>query len=97
MILLLILLAHKFTGNDIYGLTASLFCCFVTLAVSLVTLGNPVLAWLGKNAFTIYIIQRLPMIVLSSAGINQIPVLFVMLSLALTLLLRRIVSFVSAD
>ena len=87
--LMLLLLAHKFTGNDIYGLTACLFCCFVTLAASLVTLGNPVLAWLGKNAFTIYIIQRLPMIVFSAMGLNQHTPLFVLLCLAVTLLLSE--------
>lgn len=87
--LMLVLLAHKYTGNDIYGLTACLFCCFVTLAASLVTLGNPVLAWLGKNAFTIYIIQRLPMIVFSAMGLNQHIPLFVLLCLAVTLLLAE--------
>ena len=80
---------HMEFGLDIYGLAACAFCCLIVVLTSWINIGNPALAWLGKNAFTIFIIQRLPMIVLSSAGIDQFPALFVMLSLALTLLLAE--------
>ena len=50
-------------------------------------IGNPVLQWLGKNVFPLYILQRLPMLVLAHFGLNQNIALFMVLSLIFTLLL----------
>ena len=83
------LLAYKFVKIDIYGGVSCLFCCLTMLLSSLVKIGNPILDWLGKNAFTIYIIQRLPMIVFSQLGINQPSALYVVLVLTTTLLLAE--------
>ena len=47
------------------------FVLFVVLATSRIKIGNPVLHWLGKHTFEIYILQRLPMIALSGIGMNQ--------------------------
>ena len=47
------------------------FVLLVILATSRIQIGNPVLNWLGKHTFEIYILQRLPMIVLSGIGMNQ--------------------------
>ena len=71
LLLLLFISLHLQWGNDLYGGAACLFCCLVTVTSSFVCINNPGLAWLGKNAFTIYIIQRLPMIVLTATGLNS--------------------------
>ena len=87
--LLLYFAAHHFWGIDIYGGVACLFCLVVMLFSSWIKVGNPVLAWAGKNAFTIYIIQRLPMIVFSFYGLNMHPVLFMMAVIPVTFLLAE--------
>lgn len=83
-------------GVDIHGGCACLFALLVVAVSSWVEIGNPALAWLGKNAFTIYIIQRLPMIVFTSLGLSSRPALFVVLSLVTTLLLAEGLSRVYA-
>ena len=77
---------YDVAGIDLYGGTACLFCCVVVMATSWITIGNPVLKWAGKNAFTVYIIQRLPMIVLSALGLNEHPAWFLVGSFLLTFL-----------
>lgn len=47
------------------------FVLLAILATSRIKIGNPVLNWLGKHTFEIYILQRLPMIALSGIGMNQ--------------------------
>lgn len=47
------------------------FVLLVILATSRIKIGNPVLNWLGKHSFEIYILQRLPMIALSGIDMNQ--------------------------
>ena len=47
------------------------FVLLVILATSRIRIGNPVLDWLGKHTFEIYILQRLPMIALRGIGVNQ--------------------------
>lgn len=84
--------AYKMFKIDIYGGVSCLFCCFTVLLSSIVKIGNPILTWLGKNAFTIYIIQRLPMIVFSHWGFNQTPAVFVLASLIATLILAECLS-----
>ena len=83
------LIGHKAFGIDIYGGMTCLFCLLVILGSSWIKIGNPVLDWLGKNAFTVYIIQRLPMIVLSATGLNTKTWLFVLLVIPLTMLLAE--------
>ena len=42
------------------------FVLLVVLATSRIKIGNPVLHWLGKHTFEIYILQRIPMILLQN-------------------------------
>ena len=81
--------AHHFWGIDIYGRVTCLFCLLVMLFSSWIKVGNPVLVWAGKNAFTIFIIQRLPMIVFSFYGLNAHPYLFLIAVIPTTLLLAQ--------
>lgn len=89
LFLLAYFVAHHLWGIDIYGGVACLFCLVVMLFSSWIKVGNPVLAWAGKNAFTIYIIQRLPMIVFSFYGLNMHPALFMMAVIPVTFLLAE--------
>ena len=78
---------HHLHGVDVYGISSCLFCLIVVLASMKIRMGNPALKWLGKNAFYIYILQRLPMLVLSYFGINHHPGIFIPVSIVVTLLL----------
>ena len=82
-------LAHKFFGTDVYGGATCLFCCLVVVLSSWIRVGNPVLAWAGRNAFTVYIIQRLPMIVAAALGLDGRPGLFLLFVIPITFLLAE--------
>ena len=58
-------------------LRGTFFVLLVILATSRIKIGNPVLSWLGKHTFEIYILQRLPMIALSEISINQYVYFFI--------------------
>lgn len=67
-----------------------LFAMTVTVVTMRVTVGNAILRWLGEHLFQIYILQRLPMILLAHFGVLQErPALSFCLSLAVTLLLAE--------
>ena len=91
-LLALFITLHHVIGIDEFGIMAVIFCLTIVALSSWIKIGNPVLAWLGKNAFTIYIIQRLPMIVLKETVPNFCPPLFVVASLISTLLLAELLS-----
>lgn len=58
-----------------------------------VKMNNVILQWLGKNAFSIYILQRLPMHLYSTCGLSS-PI-FVLLSVLTTLLLSYFFTMVT--
>lgn len=80
---------HHIKGVDVYGICGCLFCVVITIVTMKIRIGNPILTWLGKHAFAIYILQRLPMIILSYYGINQTPALFITIAIFTTLLLAE--------
>lgn len=86
---ILFLLVFKWGGVDIYGITACTFCGLLVLGSSWLKISNPILSWAGRNVFTIYMLQRLPMLVLSHYGISFNPGLFIILSCLLTFLLAE--------
>ena len=62
--------------NRIYGIKAySVWACLFTLAVVMITvkisIKSTVLEWIGKRVFSIYILQRIPMIILTKTGFTQ--------------------------
>lgn len=57
------------------------FTATVVLFTMKVTVHNPILHWIGEHTFELYILQRIPMIVLKQMGINQYPYVFGILAL----------------
>jgi hypothetical protein len=76
VITLALVVWRHFKGIDIYGVCTCLFALWVVLLSMKVKFDNKILQWLGVQAFAIYILQRLPMIFLSSFGINHHTVCF---------------------
>ena len=70
---------HSLVGIDKKGICTCLFALWVVLLSMKVKFDNKILQWLGTLAFSIYILQRLPMIALTNAGINKNALLFVII------------------
>lgn len=70
-----------------FFVASALFGIWVILLTMKLKIGNRILHWLGKNAFSIYILQRLSMIVATEYGINQQPLLFMLIVIPSSLLI----------
>lgn len=69
---------------------SSIFAMLVLLLTMKIKLDNPALRWLGVNAFAIYILQRLAMILGQHFGWNKNAVLFACFVIPATLLISAI-------
>ena len=76
-------------GIDVLGIAAILFAIGVVGFTSKVSIDNKVLRWLGTNCFEIYILQRLPMILLASFGFQNNGVLFMILTMLFTFIIAE--------
>jgi len=81
--------AYLFLGKIIpsviaYSIAACLFCLTLTLITTKIKVENPILSWLGKNSFWIYILQRLPMIIFRKIGWNSNVYIFTILIIFVT-------------
>lgn len=66
------------------------FAILIVLASMRISVNNAALRWLGSRVFGIYILQRLPMMVLSKFGLNSKPIIFTLVCFAITLVLAEI-------
>ena len=66
----------------LYELWSLLFSAMVILLTMKFSLHNPILCWMGERTFWIYILQRLPMMLLQHLEMNRYPYLFFILVLA---------------
>lgn len=81
----------KFGNNRlIFAFDALLFGLLVVLISMRVSIDNPVLRWLGKRVMGVYILQRIPMIILGKLGVNAHPVRFTLITIAVTVALAEI-------
>ncbi|MBQ4604058.1 MAG: acyltransferase [Clostridia bacterium] len=69
---------------------ALVFALLITFASMRISINNGVLRWFGKRVFGIYILQRIPMILLQHFGMNGSPLLFAAVSFAVTIVLAEI-------
>lgn len=68
---------------------ALLFAALIVLVSMRVKISGPVLCWFGSRVFEIYILQRIPMTVLTRLGANGKPFLFAAVCFALTIVLAE--------
>lgn len=73
-----------------YLIASSVFALLVVMITMKLKFDNAVLRWLGGNAFAIYILQRLAMIVCAHYGINGRPLLFAAIVIPSTLLIAAL-------
>lgn len=75
----------------IYTAWAVLFTLGIVMMTLKVKIGNPVLEWFGNHIFSVYMLQRLPMILLTHLGIaERHKYAFLLASLVITVLLAEI-------
>ena len=78
-------------GIEFYSMWAILFMALVVLFTMKVKIGNPVLSFFGSHVFSIYILQRIPMIIFSKLGLASAnKYLFVVLCFSATVMLAVI-------
>lgn len=69
---------------------AVLFCLLLTTLNVKVRVCNPILEWLGKRSFSIFILQRIPMILLSEKGWGKNNIVFSLICIGTTLILAEL-------
>lgn len=69
---------------------SGLFAILVILITMRFKIGNKILYWLGVNAFAIYILQRIPMIVATEYGIHLSPIMFFAVVIPSTMLIASL-------
>lgn len=74
-------------GVEFYSLWACAFAGLLVLLTMKIKPGNSVLTFLGSHVFSIYILQRIPMMVLSRLGFAAKPLQFLALSFACTVVI----------
>ncbi|MDO4345410.1 MAG: hypothetical protein Q4C50_11460 [Eubacteriales bacterium] len=78
-----VLLLRPFTKHlIIYETWSLLFTAMVVLITMKVSIHSRLLYWCGKHTFELYILQRLPMMILHNFHIDQYPYVFLLLTLA---------------
>ena len=85
----LVLAAFLFTyhiGGLFFFVCACLFCLLILLLTIKVRVGNGILKWTGAHLFEIYLLQRLPMIILSRISLQN-PMVFTAITIAVTYVL----------
>ena len=79
--------ARRDTHLAWYYLWGILFMALLVLVTMKVRIGNSVLSWFGSHVFSIYILQRIPMLVFRKLGLTDHRYSFITLSFCATLVL----------
>lgn len=82
---------RKDYGIVSYSLWSLMFTWMIILISMKVSIENSILNWFGTHVFSVYILQRIPMILLSKMGLNQTnPWLFFILVIIFSILLADV-------
>lgn len=78
-------------GIEGYTLWACSFTIMILLFTMKVSIDSPILSWFGSHVFSIYILQRIPMMILDWLGISRShKYYFLLLSFVITILIAMI-------
>ena len=79
------------SGIEWYTLWAVMFMALVVLFTMKIKIGNRILDWFGAHVFSVYILQRIPMIILKHFGLNEShKYAFIVVSLFATIVLAEV-------
>ena len=77
----------KGTGIEGYSLWAIMFVMLILTLSMKVSINNGILQWFGSHVFSVYILQRIPMLVFTHFGLNGKKYAFVAMSFLVTIVL----------
>lgn len=80
----------KMINHLVYIFTSSFFALALVLATMTLKLDNKALRWLGVNAFAIYVLQRLAMILCTHFGLNDNALVFSAIVIPSTLIIAAL-------
>ena len=86
VVLAVFVLLHRSEGVVLYNICSCCFCLLTVMVTMKVKISNRLLIWLGKYSFSIYVLQRIPMMILDKAGVSD-NMLFILISLTMTVCL----------
>lgn len=81
---------YRFTGVEFYSIWSSAFAILVVLLAMKVKINNPILTFFGEHVFSIYILQRIPMLLFEHFEVNAKPIILFIASFAITLLMALV-------
>ncbi len=87
-----ILRLYKFSGYMYFEIMAMIFCLIVVFLTGKINLKSPILNWFGKNLFWVYILQRLPMLIMQHFGYEVHKYRFFAIAFVSTIILTFIFS-----
>ncbi|MGI6264729.1 MAG: acyltransferase family protein [Acutalibacteraceae bacterium] len=81
---------RRWQGIEWYTVWAVAFSLILVMITMKITFGNGILTWFGSHVFSVYILQRIPMMILEKLGVSGAhKYLFLILSLAATMALAE--------
>lgn len=81
---------YRFSGVEAYSIWSGAFAILLVLLAMKIKISNPLLIFFGEHVFSIYILQRLPMIAFYYLDLNVKPILVFIASFAITLFMALI-------
>lgn len=91
----------SYVHNGDYGIWGyTLWAVFFTVTIVIFTMKfsfkSTILSWLGKHIFSVYILQRIPMIILSYIGVNiEHKYFFIILSFLATVVIAQVFDYLT--
>lgn len=83
-------------GFEAYTVWAACFTIAVVLITMKISLGGSILTWFGTHIFSVYILQRLPMIVMSHFGVAAAhPYFFLVLAIVCTVFIAMVFDYLT--
>lgn len=90
---LLGLSAYRSDGDWYYQLLSVAFAAAIVLISMKIELRSPILKWVGDRLFWVYILQRIPMLVLKRIGYDSHPYRFALVAFAVTIALSAVFDY----
>lgn len=85
------LLCHRYWARLwVYELTGVLFAVLIVLITAKFQITNRALAYCGEHLFSLFILQRIPMIALNNTAIEQYPWVYLIVCVVLTFLMSAV-------
>ena len=77
--------ATNYTLSIPYTIWSFAFTLFIVLLTMKIRIKSFIFTWLGEHIFTVYMLQRVPMLILKQLGIDEYKYLFVIISLVVSI------------